>query len=209
MRPYARAACDRDGPLSNGSRPLAACLFEAHYALGMLVRPENSADVQAIRTLINTAFQDAPHACGTESGTVDALRFDSALTLSLVAVEGHEIVGHVVFSPVLIASKAAGWFGLGPVAVRRDRRRRGIGGRLISAGLNDLRKRGAGGCVVLGDPAYYARFGFERDPAVSLAGVPAEYFQTLHFQGEHPTGEVSYHPAFSSSRATIRNTPSG
>jgi len=162
----------------------------------MLLRPETDADAPAIRALVATAFHDAPHASGAEADIVDALRADNTLALSLVAIEGEEIVGHVAFSPVTFNGEAVGWFGLGPVAVRRESRRRGVGAALIAAGLDALKARGAGGCVVLGDPGYYSRFGFACDPAVTLTSIPAEYFQSLRFQGDRPSGEVRYRPAF-------------
>jgi putative acetyltransferase len=98
----------------------------------MILRPEVTSDAPAIRALISTAFQDAPHATGTEADIVDALRKDGALTLSLVAMEaeeiiGHEIIGHVAFSPVVIEGGVEGWSCLGPVAVQRAYRRRGVG----------------------------------------------------------------------------------
>ncbi|MBU8546119.1 MULTISPECIES: GNAT family N-acetyltransferase [Roseomonadaceae] len=164
----------------------------------MLIRSEVTADAQAIRILVTAAFQDAAHSSGTEADIVDALRAGEALTISLVAVEGGVVVGYVAFSSVTIAGKDFGWFGLGPVAVERSKRRRGIGQRLVEEGLSQLRSRGASGCVVLGDPSYYGRFGFEPDPAITLVGVPAEYFQRLRLQGEQPVGEVVYHPAFGS-----------
>ena len=164
----------------------------------MLIRPENTADAPAIRDLVTVAFRDVVYSSGMEAGIVDALRDGGALTLSLVAIKSAAIVGHVTFSPVTIASSAPGWFGLGPVAVQRDYRRQGIGRRLIEAGLDDLRKREASGCVVRGDPAYYVRFGFEPDPVLFLAGVSPGYFQQLRFRGEQPSGEVRYHPAFGS-----------
>ncbi|MBC9177731.1 GNAT family N-acetyltransferase [Pseudoroseomonas ludipueritiae] len=150
----------------------------------MFVRLENAADVQPIRSLVTAAFQDAPHSSGTEADIVDALRAGSALTLSLVAIKDGVVVGYVAFSPIRISGKMPDWFGLGPVAVERSQRRQGVGRLLTEDGLNRLRASGAGGCVVLGDPTYYARFGFEPDPALMLAGVPAEYFQRLCFQGE-------------------------
>lgn len=162
----------------------------------MVIRPEIAADAPAIHDLIGVAFRDLAYSDGTEAGIVDALRTDAALTLSLVAVEDTVIVGHSAFSPVAIEGTASGWFGLGPVAVRRENRRRGIGRQLIEAGLDELRTRDARGCVVLGDPAYYARFGFAPDPALFFAGAPSAYFQCLRFRGEQPAGEVRYHPAF-------------
>lgn len=162
----------------------------------MHIRPETAADAPAIRVLITTAFLDAERASGAEAAIVDSLRADRALTLSLVAVEDEALVGHVAFSPVTIGSQP-GWFGLGPIAVRRDQRRQGIGGKLIAEGLATLKARGAGGCVVLGDPAYYGRFGFACDSTITLAGVAPAYFQRVRFQGgQLPIGPVAYHRAF-------------
>lgn len=162
----------------------------------MIIRPEHPLDIPAIRALITAAFAGAPHSSGTEAAIVDALRNARALALSLVAVDEEEVIGHAAFSPVAIDGQAGSWFGLGPVAVRPDRQRGGVGRTLIAEGLRQLRERGAKGCVVLGDPAYYGRFGFRADPALCYPGVPALYFQRLGFDGDGPTGTVAYHPAF-------------
>lgn len=162
----------------------------------MPIRPEQPADADAIRALTTEAFATAPHRSGTEAAIVDALRAAGALTLSLVAVEGNEIVGHVAFSPVTIDGAERGWFGLGPVSVRPRRQRGGIGSELIREGLRRLRAMGAEGCVLLGDPAYYGRFGFAADPALVLEGVPPEYFVRLGFGAAVPTGTMRYHAAF-------------
>lgn len=160
----------------------------------MLIRPEQPEDTDAIRALTTEAFASAPHSSGTEAAIVDALRAAGALTLSLVASEGNEIVGHVAFSPVTIDGAERGWFGLGPVSVRPGRQRGGIGSGLIREGLRRLRE--SGGCVLLGDPAYYGRFGFAADPALVLEGVPPGYFMRLAFGAETPAGTVRYHAAF-------------
>lgn len=162
----------------------------------MLIRPEQPEDTDAIRALTTEAFASAPHSSGTEAAIVDALRAAGALTLSLVAIEGNEIVGHVAFSPVTIDGAERGWFGLGPVSVRPGRQRGGIGSNLIREGLQRLRAMGAAGCVLLGDPGYYGRFGFAADPALVLEGVPPEYFMPLGFGAEVPAGTVRYHAAF-------------
>lgn len=166
----------------------------------MPIRPEQPGDTHAIRALTTAAFATAPHSSGTEAAIVDGLRAVGALTLSLVAVAGDAgptaILGHVAFSPVTIDGADCGWFGLGPVSVRPDRQRGGIGSGLIREGLRRLRAMGAGGCVVLGDPAYYGRFGFAADPALVLEGVPPEYFMRLGFGAEAPAGAVRYHAAF-------------
>lgn len=116
--------------------------------------------------------------------------------MSLVAEKDGEIVGHVAFSPVEIHGQAVNWYGLGPVAVRPDKQRQGIGARLIEAGLYQIKTHGAAGCVVLGDPGYYARFGFKADPALHFPGVPVEYFQRLDFGDDTRQGVVVYHRAF-------------
>lgn len=162
----------------------------------MQIRPEQPADSDAIRALTTEAFATAPHSSGTEAAIVDALRAAAALTLSLVAVEGNKIVGHVAFSPVTIDGAERGWLGLGPVSVKPGRQRGGIGSGLIREGLRRLREMGAGGCVLLGDPAYYGRFSFAADPALVLEGVPPEYFMRVSFGAELPAGTVRYHTAF-------------
>jgi predicted N-acetyltransferase YhbS len=85
----------------------------------MIIRDEIRADIETIRAVVTEAFKDAAHAGGTEAGIVDRLRTDDALTLSLVAGDFREVVGHVAFSPVSIDGRRLGWFGLGPVAVGR------------------------------------------------------------------------------------------
>ena len=164
----------------------------------MQIRDEIAEDGAAISALVTAAFAEAEHSDGTEAAIVDALRDAGALTLSLVATEGDEIVGHVAFSPVEIAG-VEGWYGLGPVATRPDQQRKGIGHALIVEGLSRLQALDANGCVLLGDPAYYGRFGFVADPALFYPGVPPEYFQRLYFDGSAPTGAVTYHAAFSAS----------
>ena len=88
-----------------------------------------------------------------------------------------------------------GWYGLGPVAVAPERQGAGIGAALINAGLDELRARGAAGCVLLGDPAYYERFGF-RSGGLRYGAADPRYVMGLAFGAEQPTGEIGYHEAF-------------
>lgn len=162
----------------------------------MDIRPERRTDVVAIRELTTSAFKSAAHSSGTEARIIEGLRGAGALTVSLVAVDKYEIVGHVGCSPVTIAPVQGSWYGLGPVSVRPDRQRLGIGQMLIRTGLEQLRNLDAAGCVLLGDPAYYHRFGFESDPALTYRGAPSPYFQRLVLGGPPATGDVSFHPAF-------------
>ncbi len=161
----------------------------------MILRNEQPGDAGAIRSLTAAAFATAPHASGTEAQIVDALRETEALHLSLVADDGGVIVGHAAFSPVRIDGRDCGWFGLGPVSVAPARQRGGIGGALIRQGLAALRAEGAAGCVVLGDPGYYRRFGFATG-GLRYPGPPPEYFLQLALCGDAPAGGITYAPAF-------------
>ena len=162
----------------------------------MKLRGELPGDKGAISAVIEAAFTGAPHSDGSEAGIVERLRVGDALTVSLVAEDDGQIVGHIAFSPVMIADGTLAWFGLGPVRVLPERQRSGIGDALVRAGLEQLRRAGAAGCVVLGDPAYYSRFGFGHDPDLTYPVPMPEAFQQLRFSGPHPTGEVIYHTAF-------------
>jgi putative acetyltransferase len=162
----------------------------------MQIRHERPKDATTIRALTKAAFEGMPFSDGTEAEVIHRLRAAGALTLSLVATDGGDILGHVAFSPVTINGEAGDWYGLGPVSVWPDRQRTGIGQALVREGLQQLRSMGAGGCVLLGDPAYYRRFGFESDPDLYNAGAPAGAFQRLALNGSRPRGEVRFHPAF-------------
>lgn len=160
------------------------------------IRAEQPGEAGAIEAVTVCAFAAAEHASGTEQAIVAALREAGALSVSLVAEAAGQLVGHIAFSPVSIGGTDAGWFGLGPVSVDPAWQRRGIGMRLVTEGLACLRAAGARGCVLLGDPSYYRRFGFRADPALVYPGAPSRYFQALAFTGPAPAGIVAYHPAF-------------
>lgn len=160
------------------------------------IRDESPADIGHIREVTEHAFSTAEHSDGTESKIIDALRSANALNLSLVAVVDEKIIGHCAFSPVKAAQSETGWMGLGPVAVSPEFQGKGVGDALIREGLERIRRVGAKGCVVLGDPNYYRRFGFENDPAVIFKGVPPEYFMRLSLDGSSISGSIQYHEAF-------------
>jgi putative acetyltransferase len=159
------------------------------------VRAESSADVEAIRALHSASFPTA-----AEAGLVDALRSAARLSISLVAVERDQVIGHVGFSPITIDGEPSG-LGLAPVAVRPDCRRRGVAAHLIREGLERCRKAAASLVVVLGDPRYYARFGFEPGSRRALRDEyeGGEAFQVLELvPGAAPAqgGVVRYSPEF-------------
>jgi putative acetyltransferase len=164
--------------------------------MSVQIRPESPSDADAIAQLTTAAFLTAPHTSHTEAFVINALRRAGQLTVSLVAQAGDRLVGHVAISPVTVSSGATGWYGLGPISVAPDLQGQGIGSQLMHAALADLRRLGAAGCVLLGDPAYYGRFGFAARPGLVLDGVPPEYFQALAFDDGYPAGSVQYHDAF-------------
>ena len=166
-------------------------------AMVLHVRPESPDDREAIRTVIEAAFRENSHSNETEAEIIEGLRNAGALTLSLVAVDPEgDILGHIAFSPVSIESGESGWYGLGPVGVWPHGQRQGVGTALVTDGLGRLKVLGANGCVLLGDPAFYGRFGFVSDPALSYRGLPARFVQRLVIAPPAPKGEITYHQAF-------------
>ncbi|WIO73690.1 N-acetyltransferase [Porticoccaceae bacterium LTM1] len=164
------------------------------------IRKETNDDIQKIHDVIVSAFLNAPHTDHTEQFIVRELRKAGALSLTLVAEVDGEIVGHVALSPVAISDGSTGWYGLGPISVVPDKQGEGIGSQLMLDALAELKKLGAQGCVLLGDPGYYQRFGFKPIDGLILQGVPAEYFQAALLKGDWPQGEVTYHEAFSAKK---------
>jgi len=162
----------------------------------MIIRSELPKDIEAIGQVTIRAFQNAPHTDHTEQFIVRELRAANALAVSLVAEINGQIVGHVAVSPVTISDGSPAWFGLGPISVSPECQGQGVGSALMVAAISALRELSAHGCVLLGDPNYYRRFGFRSVPALVLPGLPAEYFQAMLISGPLPQGEVTYHAAF-------------
>jgi len=125
------------------------------------IRSEMGADIAQIRALLEHAFPTPG-----EAALVDRLRRDGSIFASLVAAMDDRIVGHVVFSKMLAPRDA---LGLAPVAVLESFRRSGIAAQLISSGLERAKADGWKSAFVLGDPGYYARFGFEPGLAEGFA----------------------------------------
>jgi predicted N-acetyltransferase YhbS len=163
---------------------------------GIRIRQEPADDIPAVSQVTTEAFRAAPHTSHTEEFIVDALRRSGKLAVSIVATHNEEVVGHAAASAVKINEKDANWYGLGPVSVRPSYQRRGIGSALVMDALLALSSSGAAGCVVLGDPPFYERFGFKSNDALTLPGVPPENFLVVVFGSAIPHGVVSYHEAF-------------
>lgn len=167
--------------------------------MSVRIRNEAYEDVLAIEAVTAAAFLEAPHTSHTEQFIVAALRAAGALSVSLVAEAEGAVVGHVAVSLVTISDGTPDWYGLGPISVLPERQGEGVGSALMDAALTALRNLQAAGCVVLGDPAFYGRFGFRPEAGLVLPGVPAEYFMAIRLGAmDMPCGAVAYHAAFES-----------
>jgi putative acetyltransferase len=171
--------------LHQEARPEAIRLSER------LIRDERPEDRRSIHALVAAAFN-----AGGEADLVDKLRADGDLIVSLVAVDGPQIVGHIAFSRMIAPFPA---LGLAPLAVAPAHQRQGIGAALVHAGLGRAAEGDWRGVFVLGDTDYYGKFGF--DPALA-AGFGCVYagphLMALALGGDLPAreGSVSYAPAF-------------
>ncbi len=163
---------------------------------GILIRSETAHDHRAIYDLTKRAFAPMPYAGGDEQDLVDALRANAALEISLVAQDAGQIVGHIAFSRAFPENGAGGWYALGPVSTAPEQQQEGIGRRLIETGLELLRDRCAAGCILIGNPALYSKFGFVLRPDLAPAGEPAEFFQILGLAASEPGAIVHFHPLF-------------
>jgi putative acetyltransferase len=165
----------------------------------MLIRAETVDDRDTVYAVNLSAFTTP-----SEAVLVDALREQAHALISLVAEENGELLGHIMFSPVLLSghhdSKVVG---LAPMAVRPGHQNSGIGSALVRAGLDQCRKLGCIAVVVLGHPEYYPRFGFSPASRFGIDSeyeVPEEVFMAMELQPgslAEKTGRVKYHAAFS------------
>jgi putative acetyltransferase len=141
-----------------------------------VIRLETAGDAEQVRVVHERAFGQT-----LEADLVERLRQACPEALSLVA-DDRGIVGHILFTPVLVESddQPTRGMGLAPMAVLPYRQRQGIGSQLVRHGLDMLRARRCPFVVVVGHPQYYPRFGFDRASAHGVAcqwtGVPDEAF---------------------------------
>jgi HAD superfamily hydrolase (TIGR01509 family) len=167
----------------------------------LALRPETPEDLPGIRTVEESAFSRR-----NEADLVDLARARGRSALSMVAVQAGIVVGHVLFTPVTLDPPHSGQrgLGLGPIAVLPKFQLRGIGSRLMRAGLENVRRLGCGFVILLGNPAYYSRFGFTPG---RLFGLSSDYgdgdeFQALELRPgtlAGVRGHVKYIPEFEES----------
>jgi putative acetyltransferase len=143
------------------------------------IRPFGSGDAEAVREVHLQAFAGRED----EAHLVESLHAADAAPVSLVAVDGSSggVVGHVLFSPVDIDNGGSNirMVGLAPVGVLPEYQGQGVGSHLIRAGLEACREAAYDAVVLLGEPGYYSRFGFER---ASDHGLGNEYGVDHEFQ---------------------------
>jgi putative acetyltransferase len=162
------------------------------------IRPEQAADIGAVRAVNRAAFET-----DAEADLVDALREQAKTIVSLVADDASSIVGHILFTPVTLSGHAAlRIMGLAPMAVLPAVQRRGIGSALVRAGLEQCAQLGCCAVIVLGHSKYYPRFGFtpaSRFGITSEYDVPDEVFMALELEPgalRERSGTIRYHAAF-------------
>src|SRR5579859_1227422 len=166
------------------------------------IRSEKGPDQAGIRAVNLAAFTPRPN----EADLVDMLRQAGQCTLSLVALSDGRLVGHVLFSPVSLVppQPQLHGLGLGPLAVLPEFQRQGIGSRLVIRGLEITRDAGFDFVVLLGDPAYYGRFGFRPAARFRLDNEygAAEAFMAMELRPRalaDCSGLVQYRPEFKAS----------
>jgi putative acetyltransferase len=166
----------------------------------ILVRKEEEADAAAVRLVNGLAFGQA-----SEADLVDALRLAASPHISLVAVSGGQVVGHIFFSPVTVEAGGGSFtaMGLAPMAVLPEFQRQGVGSELVRAGLKECSRMGEDIVFVLGHAEYYPRFGFTAAKPKGFRSeydVPDDVFMVAELRPGALAGRrglVKYRPEFS------------
>ena len=156
------------------------------------IRVSTNEDIEAIVSIYPLAFPD--------EDLVPVLRdllAEPDVALSLVATIDGRVVGNVIFTECAVEGDDVEASLLAPLAVAPGSQRQGIGSTLVNAGLQRLKDMGIDSVFVLGDPAYYSRFGFSPDSQVQPPyPLPAEWYgawqsQCLGDVAQSPTGKLA------------------
>lgn len=152
----------------------------------MIIRESLNTDLTSIRALHLAEFGEEENQVVSKLAV--ALVNDLSSNLSLVAVEGDDVIGHVVFSPVTISNhEKLSSFILAPLVVASSVQNQGVGSKLIQFGFDTLANRGVGSVFVYGDPNYYSRSGFGTADNVKppyVISYPAEAWQVKELKAD-------------------------
>jgi putative acetyltransferase len=153
----------------------------------------------AIAAMTAAAFERQYGSGDGEAALIAGLRAGGDVVVELAALEGEEVVGHVLFSRLTVEPATLRIAALAPICARVDRQKSGIGTALIRAGLDACREKGFDAVAVLGDPEYYRRFGFTAALGRSLqCEYSGPHFQALELHAGALGGKwrVTYPRAF-------------
>lgn len=170
--------------------------------MNLEIRQETETDFAEVYELNKTAFEQ-----DTEANLVGLLRKSNAFipALSLVAIVDNSVVGHILFTKIIIKDnngKESDSLALAPMAVRPDLQKQGIGRQLIMQGLNKAKELGHKSVIVLGHEHYYPKFGFvpaDKWKINSPYDVPANVFMGIELVNDglkDVTGTVQYPKEF-------------
>ncbi len=168
------------------------------------IRSEKKEDYDQIREVNIIAFDNRDN----EAKLVESIRQSEFFIpeLSLVAVKGNEIIGHILFSQIAVETKSGNvpTIGLAPMAVKPSYQNNGVGSKLVSEGIARCKSLGYKHVIVLGHPNFYPRFGFIPSKSFGIFSpfpVPEEVFMVLELEEgtlKDLKGTVKYPPAFNS-----------
>lgn len=167
----------------------------------MNIREELPSDISKIWEVNSEAFETE-----AEANLVNALRSSGCTYISLVAETEDKVVGHIFFTPVELSGDEdkLKLMGLAPMAILSQYQNKGIGSKLVNAGLEQCRSLGYDAVVVLGHPNYYPKFGFVQSVKYGIKSeyeVPDEVFMILELTPDalkNHRGIIKYHEALSS-----------
>jgi putative acetyltransferase len=161
---------------------------------------ETTKDITSIREVVTAAFGQT-----SEAELIEVIRHSPNFIpeLSIVALENGDVLGHILFSAIAIQTEqeAIPALALAPLAVTPMRQQQGIGSQLVDMGLSKCRELGHSIVVIVGNPLYYERFGFQKASQFGLHSslpFPDEIFMVLELKPgvlSNIRGSVQY-PAY-------------
>lgn len=153
------------------------------------IRQEKNEDIDIIYNLVKKSFENAEHSDGTEQDLVNRLRKSKSFIpeLSLVATDGNNLIGHILFTKILIENnnKKAESLALAPLAVLPEYQNKSVGSKLVKEGLKIAKELGYRSVIVLGSEKYYPRFGFVEAKNFEIIPpfeVPSENFMIIELE---------------------------